>query len=113
MCFCPDARRADPCDCPAVIALQLAFYTLNLFPSRSQNSPHEIRRGLTWNDLQFLEKNGITVNDFAELAYNCTTVNQTEWSGETPSVGARQLDGEVSITVVKRTGCSAEILSPG
>ena len=45
----------------------------------------EVGRGLTWNDLQFLEKNGKTVNDFAELAYNCTTVNQTEWSAEIPS----------------------------
>jgi hypothetical protein len=34
-----------------------------------------VGRGLTWNDLRFLEENGLTVNDFAELAYNCTTVN--------------------------------------
>src|SRR5438874_1791209 len=43
-----------------------------------------VDRKLTWNDLQFLEENGLTVNDFAELQYNFTVVNQTGWLVEIP-----------------------------
>lgn len=46
---------------------------------RQVKLPETVGRGLTWQDLQFLEANRLTVNDFQEFSYNLTVVNQTEW----------------------------------
>ncbi len=43
--------------------------------------------GLTFNDLQFLEENRLTVNDFEGFSYNFTLVNQTQWLVGNPYQG--------------------------